>query len=190
LTRPRTPAYSWHYQHMAASHSPPSALQDDAEALQAAVADLIRVYQFRDRDRICCHNVSVTQCHALEALIDHGPLRLGELSERLWLDKSTTSRVVRTLVRKGYVRQQADASDGRATTLSATAAGRKLCGRIAAELTAQQRELLADFDADVRAGVVDVIRRLARVADSRFRSGGSSAGGGCAPGGCAPDTCR
>jgi MarR family transcriptional regulator, 2-MHQ and catechol-resistance regulon repressor len=163
-----------------------TSLQDDAAALQAAVADLIRVYQFRDRDRICCHNVSVTQCHALEALIEHGPLRLGELSERLWLDKSTTSRVVRTLVKKGYVQQQADAADGRATTLSATAAGRRLCGRITADLTAQQKELLADFDPDVRAGVIDVIRRLARAADSRFRTGSAAS---CAAGASATKEC-
>jgi DNA-binding MarR family transcriptional regulator len=156
-----------------------TSLRDDAAALQAAVSDLIRVYQFRDRDRICCHNVSVTQCHALEALIEHGPLRLGELSERLWLDKSTTSRVVRTLVKKGYVQQQPDAADGRATTLSATTAGRRLCARITADLTAQQKDLLADFDPDVRAGVIDVIRRLTRAADARFRAGSAAS---CASG--------
>jgi len=37
--------------------SPPAAspadLQRDAQALQAAVADLVRVYQYRDSDRIC-----------------------------------------------------------------------------------------------------------------------------------------
>ena len=164
-------------------------LRHDAQALQSAVADLIRVYQFRDRDRICCHNVSVTQCHALETLVEHGPLRLGELTERLWLDKSTTSRVVGTLVKKGYVQQQPDAADGRATTLSATASGRRLCGRITADLTTQQEQLLADFDPDVRTGVIDVIRRLARAADSRFRSGASADGGGCASVGCAPEGC-
>ena len=78
-----------------APSSPPAReLQADAEALQAAVADLVRVYQFRDRDRICCHDISVTQCHALETLVEHGPMRLGALAERLFLDKSTTSRVV------------------------------------------------------------------------------------------------
>ena len=143
----------------------------DAQALQAAVADLVRVYQFRDRDRICCHDISVTQCHALETLVEHGPLRLGELTERLFLDKSTTSRVISTLVKKGYVEQHADASDRRATTLSATRAGRTLCARITDDLVEQQKHLLADLDPDVRAGVVDVIRRLAQAADSRFRSG-------------------
>jgi MarR family 2-MHQ and catechol resistance regulon transcriptional repressor len=165
--------------------SRPATLDRDAEALQAAVADLVRVYQFRDRDRICCHDVSVTQCYALETLVEHGPLRLGALARRLFLDKSTTSRVVATLVKKGYVEQQADASDGRATTVSATRSGRALCARINADLVAQQRTLLEDFNPAVRVGIIDVIRRLARAADARFRMGVSVAGGLC----CTPEDC-
>src|ERR1700742_684061 len=97
---------------VAATDRTSSTLDRDAEALQAAVADLVRVYQFRDRDRICCHDISVTQCYALETLVDHGPLRVGALAQRLFLDKSTTSRVVGTLVKKGYVEQRADQADG------------------------------------------------------------------------------
>lgn len=159
----------------------PADVNRDAQALQAAVAELVRVYQFRDRDRICCHDISVTQCYALETLVEHGPMRLGELAERLYLDKSTTSRVVRTLVKKGYIEQHSDARDGRATTLSATRAGRNLCARITDDLVEQQKELLEDLDPDVRAGVVDVIRRLARAADSRFRAGVSVASKSCCP---------
>jgi DNA-binding MarR family transcriptional regulator len=165
-------------------------LQRDAQALQSAVADLVRVYQFRDRDRICCHDISVTQCHTLEMLVEHGPMRLNDLTERLFLDKSTTSRVVRTLVKKGYVEQHADPSDGRATALSATRAGRHLCARITDDLVHQQKHLLADLDPDVRAGVVDVIQRLARAADSRFRSGVSVGATSCAGGQCGPEGCR
>jgi DNA-binding MarR family transcriptional regulator len=164
-------------------------LQRDARALQAAVADLVRVYQFRDRDRICCHDISVTQCHALEALVDGGPLRLGELTERLFLDKSTTSRVVRTLVKKGYVQQHPDASDRRASALSATRAGRALCARITDDLVEQQKALLADLDPELRAGVVDVIRKLARAADSRFRAGISTPAS-CTVRECGPAGCR
>ncbi len=148
-----------------------AALDRDALALQAAVADLVRVYQFRDRDRICCHDVSVTQCYALETLVEQGPLRLGALAQRLFLDKSTTSRVVAALVKKGYVEQHSDAADGRATALSASRRGRTLCARITADLVAQQRDLLEDLDPAIRSGVVDVIRRLARAADARFRAG-------------------
>ena len=165
-------------------------LHRDAEALQAAVADLVRVYQFRDRDRICCHDISVTQCYALETLVDHGSMRLGELTERLYLDKSTTSRVVQSLVKKGYVEQVADQADRRATRLRATRAGRHLCARITGDLVDQQKAVLADLDPGVRAGVVDVIRRLAHAADARFRSGVSVGAKACAPGACGPAGCR
>jgi MarR family 2-MHQ and catechol resistance regulon transcriptional repressor len=164
-----------------------TALRRDAAALQAAVSELVRVYQFRDRDRICCHDVSVTQCHALEALVEAGPMRLNALARRLFLDKSTTSRVVGTLVKKGYVEQRADAADGRATALHVTASGRRLYNRITDDLVRQQEQLLEDLDPDVREGVVNVIRRLARAADARFRSGESAAC--CGPTTCADDTC-
>jgi DNA-binding MarR family transcriptional regulator len=149
----------------------PADLQRDAEGLQLALAELVRVYQFRDRDRICCHDISVTQCYALETLVEHGPLRLGGLAERLFLDKSTTSRVVATLVKKGYAQQRPDATDARAVAISATARGERLCARINADLVDQQRQLLEDLAPSVRAGVVEVIRRLAHAADARFRSG-------------------
>ncbi|HXE81090.1 MAG TPA: MarR family transcriptional regulator [Vicinamibacterales bacterium] len=154
-------------------------LQRDAEALQAAVADLVRVYQFRDRDRICCHDISVTQCYALETLVEHGPLRPSALAERLFLDKSTTSRVVNALLRKGYVEQRPDLTDGRAMLIGATRQGHRLCARITSDLVEQQKQVLADLPPEIRAGAVQVIRRLAQAADARFRSG--VAGGCCAP---------
>src|SRR5215218_6909680 len=117
-------------------------LQRDAVALQAAVAELVRVYQFRDRDRICCHDISVTQCYALETLVEHAPMRLSALAERLFLDKSTTSRVVGTLVKKGYVEQRTDMTDARATVLYPTTSGRRLYTRITDDLVEQQKELL------------------------------------------------
>jgi DNA-binding MarR family transcriptional regulator len=170
-----------------ATRKPPATAADlerDAAALQAAVSELVRVYQFRDRDRICCHDISVTQCYALETLVEHGPMRSTALAERLFLDKSTTSRVVATLVKKGYVEQRQDEADGRATALQATAAGRRLYRRITADLVEQQKHLLQDLEPEVREGVVRVIRGLTRAADSRFRSGVSVGPGGgcCAPG--------
>lgn len=162
----------------------PTSLDRDAAALHAAIADLVRVYQFRDRDQICCHDVSVTQCYALETLVEQGAMRLNALAERLFLDKSTTSRVVSTLVRKGYVTQRADPSDGRAIAISATRKGQQLCARITDELIAQQKALLQDLDPQIRAGVVQVLQRFAAAADARFRTR-TDAGACCAPAGTA-----
>lgn len=162
----------------------PSDLERDAQALQAAIAALVRVYQFRDRDRICCHDISVTQCYALETLVETGPMRLGALAERLFLDKSTTSRVATALIRKKYVEQRQDERDARATVLSVTAGGRRLYQRITTDLVTQQKALLADLPAEVRHGVIQTIQRVARAADVRFRSGVSVGAGAC----CVPGT--
>jgi DNA-binding MarR family transcriptional regulator len=163
-------------------------VQQDAAALQAAVAELVRVYQFRDRDRICCHDISVTQCYALETLVQHAPMRLRALANQLFLDKSTTSRVVGTLVKKGYVEQRADAADGRAIALHPTSSGRRLYKRITDDLIEQQAQLLQDLQPEVREAVVGVIRGLARAADARFRSG-MSVGECCPPGAGAARAC-
>src|ERR1041384_3804233 len=107
---------------------------DEATRLYAALSDLVRVYQFRDRDRICCHDVSVTQCYALEALIRRGPITLSELAAELYLDKSTASRVVGALERKRYVARSPHPTDGRAVLLRPTAAGDRLYAMIRKDL--------------------------------------------------------
>jgi DNA-binding MarR family transcriptional regulator len=152
-------------------------LDADATALHEALSELVRVYQFRDRDRICCHDVSVTQCYALEALVRRGPSGLNELAAELYLDKSTASRVVATLERKGYVTRTPHPDDGRAIVLTATPAGRGLHDRIRKDLLNETRALLGDFEPEVRGGAARLILRLARAAASR--SGVS--GPGCCP---------
>lgn len=159
--------------------APDAALQQDAQALHEALSHLVRVYQFRDRDKICCYDVSVTQCYALEVLVERGPLRSVALAEGLKLDKSTTSRVVDALVRKGYVEKLADADDARAVSLRVTRQGRALYERINGELIAQQAELIRGLDAEVRSGATEIIRRLAKAAEDRFVTGMSV--GSCAP---------
>ena len=99
-------------------------LAEDTVALHRALSELIRVYQFRDRDRICCFDVSVTQCYALEAVVLNGPLSVNELAAALYLDKSTTSRVVDALQKKGYVERHEHPEDRRVLRLVVTDAGR------------------------------------------------------------------
>jgi MarR family transcriptional regulator, 2-MHQ and catechol-resistance regulon repressor len=142
-------------------------LHADAESLHAALSELVRVYQFRDRDRICCHDVSVTQCYALEALLRRGPSSLNELASELYLDKSTASRVVATLERKGYVTRAPHREDRRAIVLSVTAAGRRLHDRIRTDLVGEAKTLLEDFEPAVRQAAADLLFRLARAAATR-----------------------
>jgi DNA-binding MarR family transcriptional regulator len=162
--------------------APTSRLDADAAELHDALSELVRVYQFRDRDRICCHDISVTQCYALEALVRRGPCGLNELAAELYLDKSTASRVVGTLERKGYLRRASHPDDGRAVVLSITAAGRRLCDRIRTDLVAEAKHLLQDIEPAVRQETARLLLRLARAAAAR--SGLASGSGCCPPSGC------
>lgn len=143
----------------------------DAQALHAALSDLVRVYQFRDRDKICCYDISVTQCYALEALVERGAMRSQALAEMLMLDKSTTTRVVDALVRKGYAGRSRDDEDGRALSVRVTRTGRALYEKINRELIGEQAELVRDLDPDVRVAAIAVIQRMAKAAQARFLSG-------------------
>ncbi|MCH7548433.1 MAG: MarR family transcriptional regulator [Candidatus Krumholzibacteriota bacterium] len=65
-----------------------------ADRLAKVFGDLVRAYQFRDRNEICCHDVTVSQCYMLEALDREGTMTMSELGDFLFLDISTISRVV------------------------------------------------------------------------------------------------
>lgn len=139
-------------------------LAADARELHGVLSGLMRVVQFRDRDRICCYDVSVTQCYALEAVLRRGPLTLNELAAHLYLDKSTASRVVKALAEKGYLERRPHPEDGRAVQLEATAAGRRLHGAIERDLLAEVETLVADFDPEVRRALASLLARLSRAA--------------------------
>ena len=147
--------------------------QKDAVALYHALNELIRIYQFRDRDRICCHDISITQCHALEGLVHHGPLMLNKLADYLHLDKSTTSRVVDSLERKGYATRLVHPDDSRALELKATPAGVRLHQVVMAEILKEEEGVLSDLSAEVRRALPGVLRKLAQAAANRSKRSNS-----------------
>lgn len=147
-------------------------LERDAEALYDAVSELVRAYQSLDRDRICCHDISLSQCYALEGLVRRGGLTLNELASHLYLDKSTASRVVDALERKGLVERSPHPRDGRAVLLVATGTGQTLYRTIRKGLLDQEQELLAGFDPEIRQAMAKLIARLARAMSARVDAGG------------------
>ena len=145
-----------------------ASLDRDARALYEALNDLVRLYQFRDRNVICCNDVSVTQCYALQALSRGGAMTLGSLARELFLDKSTASRVVEALERKGYVTRSTHPEDARAIEIVMTARGRSLHLRIEETLVEEEKRLLAGFTPDVRLAATELIRNLARATADRM----------------------
>jgi DNA-binding MarR family transcriptional regulator len=149
-------------------------LTSDAAALSQAFSELVRVIQFRDRDRACCYGLTVSQCYGLKAVCEAGFLGVNDLAAALYLEKSTASRLAAGLQAAGLVERSADPEDGRSVRLSATAAGKQAYQAIEQDLLQEHTELLAGFDPEVRAAVTQVVGRLTRAMASRVEVNGGS----------------
>ena len=154
---------------MTARTTPTDARLDrDARALFAVIRKLLQTYQFRDRQRICYHDITVTQCYALEALAREGAMGVNRIAKALRLEKSSASRMLDALEAKGYVRRTADPNDGRAKVIEITPRGRRLHDDIVEELVQEKRDLLSGISAAGRAEAIRIIGELSRLADTRF----------------------
>jgi DNA-binding MarR family transcriptional regulator len=147
--------------------SHPSLIRDAAR-LQEALSELIRVLQFRDRDRACCYDLSVSQCHALQALIQNGPMTVTQLGSHLYLEKSTASRLAKALLEKELVRKRAPRDDGRVVILQVTESGHRLARKIMNDLSEEYRDLLEQFEPEVRAALPLLLDRLTQIISAKI----------------------
>lgn len=130
-----------------------------AERLYDALVGLTRHFQLKDRDRICCHDVTVAQCHALHAIGD-GQLTMGALAETLGLAVSTVTRTLDPLVENGLVSRHVSPADRRVCCVSLTDAGRDRLALIRRSTLATQAAVLKELDPKDREVVIDAISRL------------------------------
>lgn len=93
-----------------------------------------------EREFGLCLNEGMALC----SLSTEGRLTAGELGERLGLTPSNTSKVLRSIERKGFVGRELGAEDKRRMYFSLTAAGRERLASIRCERI-ETPALLADF---------------------------------------------
>lgn len=128
---------------------------DLVSGIRAASRDLVRHWGFLGRG-VAGTDLSGSAAHALIeiGLSDDRPAR--DLAARLRLEKSSVSRLVRSLVRRGEIREAPSASDGRSKRL---------------HLTAQGRETLAVIDRVAATQVQAAVARLQPGAQRRVLHG-------------------
>lgn len=98
--------------------------------------------------------VTHSQCHALLELDRAGALTVGELAQRLRLDKSVVSRLGRQLVERKLVRTRSPDDDRRKKVLTLAASGRRLVRRIHRSADARVDEALRMLRPEQRAAVL------------------------------------
>ncbi len=147
-------------------------IDDDARALQRALTDMVRVYQFRDRGAICCYDVSPGQSHAIERLAIEGPMTMNDLAASLFLEKSSASRLADGLQRKGYITRKPHPDDARFVLLELTRPGKALFRKIERDLLDERRQVLSGLSQREREIVIGAVRKLAELASKGVQTDG------------------
>ena len=102
-----------------------------------------------------------TTIAALAAVYRHGPLRIGEVAAAMDLDASRASKEVRRLVEDGYVVQQIDPNERRASSLTVTAKGKRTFERYRAAADALVEEVFGSWSDTDLTEAATVLRRVA-----------------------------
>jgi DNA-binding MarR family transcriptional regulator len=84
---------------------------------------LAREIRCCSRDEAICQNVTFHQFIILDAVAKKGELGLADLHQILSVEKSTTTRLVNPLIRRGLLKREQAKHDSRAATLSLTGEG-------------------------------------------------------------------
>ncbi len=137
----------------------------DARSLQDTMVALVRAFDLHQPEQTPCGEpVPVSQAHALMELARDRALPQHELGGRLRLQRSTVSRLVAQLERRGWVCRDRHEGDARVAMLSLTTAGRAAADQLATARAAKFAELLAAIpDTDrgtVRAGLAVLVEAL------------------------------
>ena len=131
-----------------------------AERLYHVFAELVRAYQFRDREGITCHGLSVSQCYALDTLVDNGSTTMGDLARHLHLEISSMTRIVDSLVSKGWAMRATDDNDRRVCRVRISRKGQTLVSGIRSDLIEEHKHILREIPAGSREAVIAAISHL------------------------------
>jgi DNA-binding MarR family transcriptional regulator len=135
----------------------------NANHLIDSVVAFVRSFGLHRPDKTACGQpVSVTEAHALMDLTAIGPMRQGELANRLKLEKSTVSRLVRQMETYHWIRRICDQDDGRAILIELTKQGRQMASQLAEARRDKFTRILSAIPESQRSMVVKAISTLER----------------------------
>jgi DNA-binding MarR family transcriptional regulator len=108
----------------------------------------------------CC-GVTLSQCHILMELSDHGETSIKTLSESFGLDKSTLSRTIDGMVEAGLIVRKTNKNDRRFYDLSLTETGAEKAGYINDQCNIYYKELLKNIPAKKHPMIMESVMLLA-----------------------------
>jgi len=121
--------------------------------IRTASRDLVRQFGLMNQT-VAGTDLTLSSVHAIIEIGRAGQLSSRQLSQKLQLEKSTVSRLVKSLVARGELRELRSSDDLRVKLLSLTRQGKKTLGDIDRYAEAQVSTALDRLNADSRQGVL------------------------------------
>jgi len=135
--------------------------QDSPSEIAELLTRASRRLRRNERKELAPYGLTFAQARALRKVIDHGPLRIGDLAELLEIVPRSATTRVDDLGRAKLVVRSADPGDRRSVIVSATAEGHELIARLREERAAGAEALFAPLSPDERAHLARLLRSLA-----------------------------
>lgn len=130
-------------------------------ALQEQIMAFVRTFGLHQSDQTPCGQpITVAEAYALMELARTIELPQNELVERLNLAKSTVSRLVQGLVRRGWVERVPNPADKRSKLLQLTPEGQKVAQTTAAARQAKFAGVLEHIPAEEQEVVIQSLNIL------------------------------
>ncbi len=94
------------------------------QQMLALILELPRALRGCRQDQVFCAGLTLTQFSVLDAIAETGEMKLADLHLHLSVEKSTTTRLVDPLTRKGLIRRKKSEEDSRVQILELTREGK------------------------------------------------------------------
>lgn len=110
------------------------------------------------RNEAFCEGVTFHQFMILDAVAKEKELHMADLHKLLSVEKSTTTRLVNPLIKKGLLRRDTAAHDSRAAKLTLTSKGRETHKKVMVCLTNFFQKVLGNIPAKKRTDVLESVK--------------------------------
>ncbi len=131
-----------------------------AADVPSLLREVARLHVRAQRELLACESASATQCTILTELGRAEPMTLAELTRRLRLDKSWTSRAVDQLADEGLVEKVGGDVDRRTVALSLTRSGAARLRRLESMLNGHVARVIARTPRAERVALARALRFL------------------------------
>ena len=133
-------------------------IKENTEELMEVLGGLAQVMRCCCRDEAFCEGVTFHQFMILDAVAKEKELHMADLHKLLSVEKSTTTRLVNPLIKKGLLRRETAVHDSRAAKLTLTKKGSETHKKVLVCVTDFFQRALGNIPAKKRTEVLESVK--------------------------------